>query len=238
MENNKKFKPPKAASGDVVYAAVKAGISMIPYAGAPASELLGLIVTPPLEKRRSEWMESIGNGLLELEQKMNIVLQDLQDNDKFIDAAMDATQIALRTSEKEKLKALRNALLNSALPNSPDESIRKMFFSFIDIFGVFHIKILELFQNPRKWFVKYGMQYPDPDIFISSSLSNLIERAFPMLKNRRKIYDQIWKDLYLRGLVSTEGLHTMMTAGGIETKRTTGIGDAFLGFISNPIESN
>lgn len=236
MENNKKYKPPKAGSGDVGYAAVKAGISMIPYAGAPASELLGLIVTPPLEKRRSEWMESIGNGLLELEQKMNIVLQDLQNNDKFIDAAMDATQIALRTSEKEKLEALRNALLNSALPNSPDESIRKMFFSFIDIFGVFHLKILELVQNPRKWIPKHGMQLQE--IVMSGDLSHLIERAFPMLKNKREFYDQIWKDLYLRGLVSTEGLHPMMSADGVMTKRSTGIGDAFLDFISNHIEAN
>jgi hypothetical protein len=234
MENNKKYKPPKAGSGDVGYAAVKAGISMIPLAGAPASELLRLIVTPPLEKRRSEWMESIGNALLELEKKMNIVREDFQNNDKFIDAAMDATQIALRTSEKEKLEALKNALLNSALPNSPDESIRKMFFSFIDTFGIFHIKILELFQNPRKWFPKHGMQYPD----MAGALGHLIEKAFPTLVNKREFYDQIWKDLYLRGLVSTEGLYTMMTGSGVEAKRTTGIGDAFLIFISNPLDAN
>lgn len=233
MEKNKKYKPPKAGSGDVGYAVVKTGISLIPLAGAPASELLGLIVTPPLEKRRSEWMESIGNALRELEQKINIVLTDLPKNDKFIDAAMDATQIALRTSEKDKLEALKNALLNSALPNSPDESLRKMFFSFIDTFGVFHIKILELFQNPRKWFPKHGMHYPD--IIMSGALSHLIEKAFPMLSNKRDFYDQIWKDLYLRGLVSIDGLNVMMTAGGVEQKRTTGIGDAFLNFISNPL---
>lgn len=234
MEKDNKYKPPKRSSGDVGYAVGKAAISIIPVAGAPASELLGLIVTPPLEKRRLEWMESIGNGLLELEQKVNIVFQELQNNDKFIDAAMDATQIALRTSEKDKLEALKNALLNSALPNSPDESFRKIFFSFIDIFGVFHIKILELFQNPRKWFPKHGMQYQE--IVMGGALGHLIEKAFPMLK--REIYDQIWKDLYLRGLVSTEGLQTMMTASGVEAKRTTGIGDAFLDFISNPLESN
>jgi len=236
MENEKKYKSPSVKPGDAGYAVVKAGISSLPIVGALASELLGLIVTPPLEKRRSEWMESIGNGLLELEQKMNIVLEDLQNYDKFIDAAMDATQIALRTSEKEKLEALRNALLNSALPNSPDESIRKMFFSFIDTFGVFHIKILELFQNPRKWFPKHGIQYPD--IIMSGALSHLIEKAFPTLRNNREFYDQIWKDLYLRGLVSTDGLHTMMTASGVEAKRTTGIGDAFLNFISSPLEAN
>ena len=236
MKNEKKYKSPKRNAGDVGYAVVKAGFSSLPIVGAPASELLGLIVTPPLEKRRSAWMESVGEALKELEQKMNIVLEELQNNDNFIDAAMDATQIALITSQKEKLDALRNALLNSALPNSPEESIRKMFFSFIDTFGIFHIKILQLFQNPRKWFPKHGMQYPE--IIMSGALSHLIERAFPSIRNNRELYDQIWKDLYLRGLVSTEGLHTMMTASGVEAKRTTGIGDSFLNFISNPLDTN
>ena len=233
---NDDYKPPKPNVKDVEYAVMKAGVSMIPIVGAPASELLSLIVTPPLEKRRTEWMESIGKALLELSQKMNIALDDLQNRNKFIDAAMDATQIALRTSEEAKLDALKNALLNSALPDSPDESIRKMFFSFIDNFGVFHIKILEMFQNPKKWFSKHGVQFPE--LFMSASLSDLIEKAFPTLVNKREIYDFIWKDLFLRGLVSTEGLHTMMTPSGVEAKRTTWLGDSFLNFISNPIESN
>ena len=236
MKNEKKYKSPKRNAGDVGYAVVKAGISSLPIVGAAATELLNLIVSPPLEKRRLEWMDMVGNGLRELEEKMGIVLEDLQNNDKFIDAAMDATQIALRTSQREKLDALRNALLNSVLPNSLEESIRKMFFSFIDTFGIFHIKILELFQNPRKWFPKHGMQYPE--IIMSGALSHLIERAFPSLRNNRDLYDLIWKDLYLRGLVSTEGLHTMMTASGVEAKRTTGIGDSFLNFISNPLDTN
>ena len=181
-------------------------------------------------------MESVGEALKELEQKMNIVLEELHDNDKFIDAAMDATQIALRTSEKEKLDALRNALLNMAIPNSLDESIRKIFFSFIDIFSVFHIKILKLLRNPRKWFLKHQIKYPEH--IMTGGLSNLIEIAFPILRNKREIYNQMWKDLYLRGLVETEGLNLTFSAAGLEAKRTTGIGDAFLDFISNPLDTN
>jgi hypothetical protein len=233
MADEKSYKSPKRKSSDVGYAIAKAGISSLPIVGAAASELLSLIVSPPLEKRKSEWMEMVGSGLRDLEQKMNIVLEELQNNDKFIDAAMDATQIALRTSQKEKLDALRNALLNCALPNSTEESIQKMFFSFIDIFTIYHIKLLELFQNPRNWFVKHNKNYPQ--FYVSSSLSQLIENAFPGLK--RELYDQIWKDLFLRGLVSTEILQVMMTASGADAKRTTGIGDAFINFISNPLET-
>jgi hypothetical protein len=230
MDKEKKYKIPEVKPGDVGYAVVNAGISSLPIVGALASELLGLIVTPPLEKRRSEWMELVGNGLRELEQKMNIVLEDLRDNDKFIDAAMDATQIAIRTSRDEKIKALRNALLNAALPNSPEESVQKMFFSFIDIFTDFHLSFLDLFRNPPLWFEKHSKQFPSV-----SSLNQLIENGFPMLIGKRSFYDQVWKDLYLRGLVSTDGLHSMMTSNGTMAKRTSEWGDSFLNFISNPL---
>lgn len=234
MDNEKKYKSPEVKHGDAGYAIVKAGISSLPIVGAFASELLGLILTPPLEKRKLEWMELIGEGLRELEQKMNIVLEELPNSDKFIDAAMDATQIALRTSQKEKLDALRNALLNSALPNSAEESIQKMFFSFIDIFTVFHLKILELFENPEIWLKKHDINIGG---IHAGALSHIVEKAFPALAGRRSFSDQIWKDLNLRGLVSTESLHGMMTGGGLIAKRTTKLGEAFLKFISNPLRN-
>lgn len=230
MGDEKKYKVPEALAADVGHALLKAGISKLPLVGAPAAELFRLIVSPPLEKRRSEWMQSVGDALRKLEEKMDIVLEELQNNDKFIDAAMDATQIALRTSEKEKLEALQNALLNAALPNSPEEEIQKMFFSFIDLFTVFHIKILELFRNPSS--DKYGIYFKD---ITSGPLRLVLEKAFPNLKGKKSFYDQIWKDLYLRGLVSIEGLHGIMSYAGIMTKRTTEMGDAFLDFISNPL---
>lgn len=42
----------KPTAGDYSYAAAKGGFGAIPIVGSIASELLGLIVTPPLEKRR------------------------------------------------------------------------------------------------------------------------------------------------------------------------------------------
>jgi hypothetical protein len=53
---------------------------------------------------------------------------------------MHASQAALRNSQKEKLTALRNAVLNAALPNPPEESIQQMFVNFIDSLTVWHRK--------------------------------------------------------------------------------------------------
>ena len=62
-------------------------------------------------------------------------------------------------------------------------------------------------------------------------LSHVLAEAFPALQGQRDIYDQIWKDLYQRGLVNTDGLHTTMTGQGLKDSRTTELGKAFLGFI-------
>jgi len=44
--------------GDIAHRAAKSVLGTIPYAGTSASELLRLILTPLLEKRRNEWIKS------------------------------------------------------------------------------------------------------------------------------------------------------------------------------------
>ena len=235
MSEDEKYDVPEASKGDVAHAIARSGLGAIPYAGATATELLNAVITPPLERRRQAWMEKVGNGLRELEDKMGVVLEQLQENETFIDAALEASQLAIRNSEVEKINALRNAVLNSALPNPPEKSLQDMFFSFIDMFSVWHLKLLTLFQNPPAWLESNGKNMGNTYM---GAMSHLIEEAYPELNGRRDLYDQIWKDLYLRGLVSTEGIHTTMTSSGIVAKRTTNIGDAFLSFIKNPIKNN
>lgn len=59
---NKKFQPPKKSAGDIAHTSAKAALSALPYVGGPAVELFQLVLQPPLEKRRAEWMERIAEG--------------------------------------------------------------------------------------------------------------------------------------------------------------------------------
>ena len=233
MGNEEKYKPPKPSSRDAVHAVARAGLGAIPVAGAAAIELLNAIVAPPLEKRRNKWMEEMGEALRVIEEKMGIVLESLQQNDEFIDVALEATRIAIKTSNQEKHEALKSAILNSALPNPPEESLQKMFLSFIDTLTVWHLKLLELFNDPPAYIEKHKINFTG---YSMGAMSHLVEIAFPELRGRRDLYDLIWKDLYSRALVTTEGLHTMMTGSGIIAKRTTEIGKLFLDYIKNPIK--
>ncbi len=165
-------------------------------------------------------MEEVGEKLKELEAN-GLHLEKLQNDERFISAVMHASQLALRTHQKEKLTALRSAIVNVAKGQSPDEAIQHMFLDFIDSLSELHIQILKLFESPT----------PPPNMSMGG-LSSVLEYNMPQLKGRRDIYDQFWKDLYSRGLVNTDGLHTTTSGSGLCQKRTTHLGDQFLKFIS------
>lgn len=217
---------PNRSTGDVVHAAVRAGLSAIPVLGGTAAELFQLVIQPPLERRRVEWMAAVGEKLRELEEQ-GANLEELAKNEEFISAVMQASSIALRTHQQEKLDALRNAVLNTAVGEAPDESLQHMFFHWVDSFSALHLRVLNVFQAPKA----------DPG-HITGSLRAVLEASIPELRNQRHIYDQIWKELFASGLVNTENLHAMMTGTGLAEKRTSPLGDAFLQFINEPTSGN
>lgn len=233
---SEKLEPPNREPGDIAHAIARAGLSSIPVVGGAVTELFQLLISPPLEKRRDQWMNEVGQALKDLQEKQAIELEVLQSNEIFIDTVLQASQIAMRNSQEEKRKALCNAVINSALPNSPEQSLQQIFLSYIDVFTVWHLRLLNLFQNPPEWAQLNNHQFPSNRM--TSSLSVILTSAFPELGENRPMYDQIWNELYSRGLVNTEGLHTMMTPQGALESRVTELGMKFLLFIGEPISSD
>lgn len=232
MTDKTKYDPPQSSFGDHVHTLARAGVGSLPVIGAAATELFQKLLVPPLERRRQLWMESVAQGLRELEEKQKCVIDDLASNDVFIDTVMTASQAAIRTSQKEKREALKNAVLNAALPNPPDESRQQMFVGLVETLAVWHLRILRFFSDPARVFQEQGKQAPQ--YTIAGSLSQLLTTAYPDLKNERGLYDQIGKDLYNRGLLGTDGFHTVMSGSGVYEKRSTELGEQFLKFISEP----
>jgi hypothetical protein len=225
---------PKTTKNDVAHTIVKAGISAIPLVGSPAAEIFGLIVTPPLTKRRDEWVESIVDGLKELEQKVDgFSMESLVDNEMFVTTTMQATQTAIRNHQEEKLKALRNAVLNAALPNAPEEDIQLIFLNFVDDLTTWHLRILKFCDDPTEWGRQNNIKFPS---YTAAAPSVMLEHALPELSGRRGFYDLLLKDLYSKGLINTESLHVMMTGSGLLNSRTTNFGRRFISFITTPLD--
>ena len=228
-ENN--YPPPKATKGDIAHSVVKAGLGAVPHVGSFLAEAFEQVITPPLTKRIQKWREDIGAAVTALETDFSIPLEKLQENDVFIDAVLEASQIAIRTSSQKKHEALRNIVLNAALLTSPDESLQKIFLSFIDTFTDWHLKFMEVLYAPKEYLAKHGRTL---SAAMTGSISTLIYDAFPDLKGKDAFCELILSDLYSNKLIGIDKFHGNMTVDGVLTKRTTDIGDLFLNFIKEP----
>jgi hypothetical protein len=220
----------KTTGKDIAHAITKGGLGAIPIVGSLATEIFSLVVTPPLEKRRADWMNDVAERLNKLEEDGLIDIQSLKDNDQFIDVVLQTTTFALKTSEEEKIAAFKNALVNTALGEAPSKTKTQIFLSQLDKFTVWHIKLLNFIDNPRDWFKNANRNPPN---YMMGSISAVIIDAFPELRENDALVDVIWEDLNVAGFHATSGVKTMMTGDGTLAERTTPFGKEFLDFIKS-----
>lgn len=219
----------KTTGNDIAHSLTKGGLGAIPIIGSLATEIFSLIVTPPLEKRRAKWMNEVASKLKDLEGKTSLNIESLKDNEQFIDVLLQATTHALKTSEKEKIVAFQNAILNTASGEAPEKTISQIFLNQLDSFTVWHIKVLKFIDNPRQWFQNANMTPPN---LMAGSISQVLKHAFPELKNQDELLDIIWNDLESAGFHRTGSIKTTMTGDGTLSERTTNFGKEFLNFIT------
>lgn len=230
----RKYDPPKDSDKkDYALAAAKAGVGSIPVAGAALNELFAILVTPSLEKRKSEWMKEVGQGLRDIESRLSS-LEYLKSKEGFVDIAVEASRIAISTSQKEIRGALKNAVLNAALAGSVNESKQKLFLHFLDTFTEWHIRFLKLFDDPESYMREHRITLGN---LYMGGITNLLDAAFPQLKGEEEFSEAIWNDIYSRKLFNTSSIHGTMSASGITARRTSKLGREFLQFIESPIQS-
>ncbi len=225
--------PPKRSRGNAGRAALKAGIASIPVVGAAGAELFGYLVAEPYQKRWEAWAQGVGDALGALRDQDRIDPEALREDPAFQDTVISITQAAVRTSDEDKRAALRNAILNTALPNPPGSAQREMFVRFVEELAPLHLRILDLFNGPRRWLSAHGKLHigERPEI---GSLHDLLVLAYPDLREERDACDQCWADLYTNGLVSRERLTGPTVGRGPLADLTTHRGKEFLRFIREP----
>lgn len=231
------FEPPKSDSKDTLHSGIKIITSLVPGVGGLAAEIFGKLMPPPIEKRQQAWMESVAEGLQALEEKYNeFKIESLPENEVFVSTLLEATRAAMLTHQKEKLLALRNAVLNSALPQSPDETRQKMFLQLIDKFTEWHLKILNVFDN-RNGIPELNLDKSDWTMNLKvDQLATLIEKTYPEMKNQYRVYIQITKDLHSEGLISNLDIRKGMMTRIDRSPKVTPFGAEFLKFLKSPLE--
>lgn len=221
--------PDKPGTTDASLIVAKAVLAAVPLAGGPAAELLDLLRVPAA-KRQWNWLAEVAERLNKLEGEHRLRVVDVVESDAFVSATLRAMEAVRRTGEEGKRAALRNAVLNVALRQSPDEALTQYFLDWIDRFTEWHLVVLKAFNNPVAWAKAHNVTYRPA---ATSSLSGFLEAAFPELKQRSDLSGLVWADLTAARLLGGS-FNTMMSETGWESARTTELGKQLLRLIEDP----
>lgn len=222
---------------DLGHTTAKALLASVPLIGGVAAEFFNYLVTPSIEQRRDAWLESILRGFASLEERFaEFEIGEVFQDDRFISAFLQATRYASLNHEAENLEALRNAVLNAAIPVPHDEIKQKMFIEWAGQLTAWHLRILRLFE-------KYQVQIPHLDLddpkwrqnIATKRLADLIEEKHPETQGNYHLYMQVISDLHSRNLITNLLPERKMTTRIAHEPELSSIGRQFLKFITSPI---
>lgn len=210
-----------AVVGEMAEITAKTALSVIPVGGALITGVWDSIKSNCAQERLNQWQTLIEERL----SKIDATLDDIGKNENFTSAMLQATELAIKTSENDKRVYLANAVLNS-LTCPFEESVVMMFINMIEKYTLWHLKILDFFQNPKKFDgVNEGKYY-------GGSPKNVLFDVYPELSDKEEYVDKITHELYSDGLMNTENLDCIMTSSGMVASRVTEIGNDFINFIT------
>jgi hypothetical protein len=223
--------------------AVKVGLTVTGAVGAASHPAFGLLSIGAeainqmqgfvASRRSEEFAEDVADDLFEANQDHKLTIEQIQQviaSEQFNSALLQARLIATRTHQEEKLEALRNAILNTALGTEPDDDRQAMFLSLIDRLQPAHLRILKTFQYPPAR-GSYGQWQPQtiqnpgtPTRWIKEFVSGLKDEDANFIR-------MLITDLYNTGLAFIAPDAQNMPN---DSRLITGLGSGFLTFISEP----
>ncbi|MCA0143542.1 hypothetical protein [Blastococcus sp. LR1] len=227
--------PDKSTGQEIVEKAVEGAISAVPVVGGPAGVAFDYAISHAYDQRLQAWLRDLGAAVEDLVDRVeDLELVALTHEDRFLDAVAAATRIAERSSLTEKREALRNAVLNSALPGAPNAEEQSIFMRLIDDYTPTHLILLSFLADPGDWFTRH--QIPKLNL-LSGGLASVIEAGIPELANRQIVLDLAIADLGRDGLINAPGLNAVMTGDSLYKARITQWGQQFLEFVTDPLAS-
>ena len=231
---NSKYSPPKSTIADTKHRVKKSLLSFLPG----AVELYEYFVTSPLEKRLDEWMMNIGEAIELLHQNLGLELENLQSNEKFVTVVIQTTRVASQNHQKEKLLALRNAIVSSVYYQDISEDLQLIYIRFIDELTPSHLLLLKFFVKFESEIVKLKSY---PELFIFFNLHYEYSNALS-----RDEFKMLISDLSVRGLIrlspdiddfddiyQSSSLLSMQTNDALPRILITHIAKDFIRFISD-----
>lgn len=223
---------PEPDEEDRLRARARAAIAAIPGIGGSITELMNMVLVPPVARRRDEWLRELAEVVEEIDRKVeNFDPATLAENDAFVSAFIRTSRIAIGTHRQEKRRLLRNALvkIGSSSPDCPDEDMQHVYFGMIETLTPSHVQILYLFWTG----VSQVARMHQGTIPIHMTYGELLEIQNPALARSQELLEQILHDLADLRLVNASS-GTPFQQISLSTQLMTNQGIRFLGFVLAP----
>ncbi len=232
LPNTSRFEAVLAgAKAAVTVAAALSGIPapvLGPLLGGSIAEAVGYFGQREIDKRQKAFAEAVVRGL----EDMQVQVAELKES--FWTTLFYAAEVARRTHQREKLQALRNAVLNVAAGTAPDENLQLVFLNYLDTLTPLHLTLLDCVASPREWAARRNhplAQGWNPDAGV------IFEAVFRGQLPVENFHAQLLQDLYTRGLVANDANPNAFLSPPAEAliPHITDLGRRFLAFITSPL---
>jgi hypothetical protein len=220
--------PEKSTKRELAEKAIEAGAGLIPIVGSPLATVFAYMVSWSHNERMKLWLEDLAHAVDEMQE----TLEELTDDDVFLDAVVNATRAAQATHQQEKLDALRNGVVHSVGPDAPTIDEQARFFRLIEEFTPSHLRLLAFLDDPGAVFDAAGIARPE---LMAGARSHLLEAGMPEFRGQKPWYDLLMSDLTRASLVVGQ-LGGMQTGGSLWVSATSDLGKRFLAFIADDAE--
>lgn len=212
---------------DYGHAAIRAGLNVIPLAGGPLSVAFETVFSSPIEKRKEKWLMQLSPTIEEICSKISdLTPEKLSQNELFISAYLQASNIAVRTHQTEKLNALINAVKNTVINETLDETKKLIFIRLIDDLTPLHFKVLHFLAFSKDYIDKLNKLNPPNTTVYWGSLANVWDKLFSDIKSHDNLIELIISDLHKFGLIRITSFDQAGTSSA-----STKIGNQFISFI-------
>lgn len=202
----------------------------LPGAGYALQQMVSHYIGEPLQKRREQWLEEVGQGLLDLQERFDgFDPSTLSENEDFVSAVYEASHVAMKSATERKRQALLNAVLNIALGQTIEEVLRGRFMGLLDAFSSAHIRVLSVLAAPAEFPRCVEMS----ERVSMGAQERIIRAEITPEEISDSLFQLVLSDLGREGLCDAN-LKMMVTSGAFLAKGTTAAGDHFLSFIRSP----
>jgi len=212
--------------GEHILYLFKAGLSGLPI-GSAISSLLTDYIPGARFKRVENFARQVAEDLKKFEDQID---ENFIKTDEFAYIFEQSIRGVAQNYQKEKLKAFRAILVNSAIRKDVAQDEKEYFLSLVNNLSTLHIQILKFLAFPKEYIREQGMEANS----IQGGFSQIFSKLMPELDP--DVIESAFGDLYQLGFINTDKtiFHTQTSARGLRLvgDRVTNLGKRFINFCS------